>query len=322
MKLSVCIPIYNVEKYIERCARSLFEQTMKDDIEFIFVDDCTPDASVKVLSSVLEEYPQRKNQVKILHHKENQGLTGARNTALANASGDYIIHCDSDDWVDLNLYEKMYESAIANQSDMVACAISLEDNQKTLRRFYLTGNTVDDLFKKSFNSVAFNSLVNKMFTRKIVMDSSIQVPNHITMAEDLLRTTQMLLKCQKITLCNYQSYHYSCSNSGASTSNFNKKAFQSQCEVIEILLKVLPPNYEVFAESLKGQVLFSSLRIPETTRKDYYERYPSIALRKAIFNHYLAFPKRVILTLSLISFHIARVCCQIIIAIGQKMNMK
>ena len=134
MKVSVCIPVYGVEKYIERCARSLFEQTMKDDIEFIFVDDCTPDKSIEVLQKVLEEYPNRKDQVKIIHHEVNKGLTGARNTALKYVSGDYIIHCDSDDWVDKDLYATMYKKAAKENADVVCCGIILENNkqQKTL----------------------------------------------------------------------------------------------------------------------------------------------------------------------------------------------
>ena len=119
VKVSVCIPVYGVEKYIERCARSLFEQTMAEGIEFIFVNDCTKDRSIEILEQVLSEYPQRKEQVKIIHHKKNGGLVAARNTGLKHATGDYIIHCDSDDWVDLNMYEAMYNKAIETNADMV-----------------------------------------------------------------------------------------------------------------------------------------------------------------------------------------------------------
>ena len=91
-RVSVCIPVYGVEKYIERCARSLFEQTMTDGIEFIFVNDCTKDNSIEILEKVLEEYPHRKEQVKIIHHEKNRGLVAARNTGLEHATGDYIIH--------------------------------------------------------------------------------------------------------------------------------------------------------------------------------------------------------------------------------------
>ncbi|MBO5667722.1 MAG: glycosyltransferase family 2 protein, partial [Lentisphaeria bacterium] len=89
IKVSVCIPVYGVEKYIERCARSLFEQTMRDGIEFIFVNDCTPDKSIEILEQILSEYPHRQEQTKIIHHKQNGGLVAARNTGLAHASGEY-----------------------------------------------------------------------------------------------------------------------------------------------------------------------------------------------------------------------------------------
>ena len=127
--VSVCIPVYGVEKYIERCARSLFEQTMTDGIEFIFVNDCTNDRSIEILEQILSEYPQRKNQVKIIHHDTNQGLTGARNTALKYAQGEYIIHCDSDDWVDIKMYENMYNKAIETDADMVYCDYKLESSK-------------------------------------------------------------------------------------------------------------------------------------------------------------------------------------------------
>ena len=109
-KVSICIAVYNVEKYIEQCVRSLFEQTL-DDLEYIFVDDASPDASIDVLLRVLEDYPHRKNQVKLLRHETNQGVAVARKDAIAAATGEYIIHCDPDDWVDLDMYEKLYVKA-------------------------------------------------------------------------------------------------------------------------------------------------------------------------------------------------------------------
>ena len=126
IKVSVCIPVYGVEKYIERCARSLFEQTIMDGIEFIFVNDCTKDKSIEILEQVVEKYPQRKNHVKIINRQRNGGLVAARNTALEHAAGDYIIHCDSDDWVDRDLYEKMYEQAVVSGADLVCAPIVCE----------------------------------------------------------------------------------------------------------------------------------------------------------------------------------------------------
>ena len=95
-KVSVIVPVYNAEKYIERCVRSLYNQTL-DDIEYIFVDDCTPDNSMEVLQKVMDEYPKRKLHTKIIIHTTNTGQSGSRKDGILAATGDYIIHCDADD---------------------------------------------------------------------------------------------------------------------------------------------------------------------------------------------------------------------------------
>lgn len=119
-KVSVIIPVYGVEKYIERCARSLFEQTL-DDIEYLFIDDCTPDKSVEVLKRVLEDYPNRMGQVIIHRMEQNCGQAAVRKWGMQNATGEYVIHCDSDDWVDTSMYEKMYNKAVEESADIVVC---------------------------------------------------------------------------------------------------------------------------------------------------------------------------------------------------------
>ena len=120
--VSVIVLVYKVEKYIERCARSLFEQTLQD-IEYIFVDDCTPDRSIEILERVLEDYPERKSQVIILHNERNSGLPFSRRRGVEAASGDYIIHCDSDDWPESDMYAKLYAKASSENLDMVKCFI-------------------------------------------------------------------------------------------------------------------------------------------------------------------------------------------------------
>ena len=80
-RISIIIPIFKVRNFIERCACSLFEQTLKD-IEYIFVDDASPDDSIDILKVCIERYPERKGQVTILRHEENKGLTAARNTNI------------------------------------------------------------------------------------------------------------------------------------------------------------------------------------------------------------------------------------------------
>lgn len=131
-KVSVIIPVYGVERYIEQCARSLFEQTMQDGIEYIFVDDCSPDKSIEILENVLREYPHRRLQTRIIRHTENQGLGGARKTGMEYATGEYIIHCDSDDWVEPDMYETLYRKATEENADIVGCDYIFEYAKKSV----------------------------------------------------------------------------------------------------------------------------------------------------------------------------------------------
>lgn len=106
--ISVIVPIYGVEKYIERCARSLFEQTYRD-VEYIFVNDCTKDNSIFILKRVLHDYPNLN--VTIINKKRNEGLPQARKTGILASHGEYVINFDSDDWVDRDCLRFMYECA-------------------------------------------------------------------------------------------------------------------------------------------------------------------------------------------------------------------
>lgn len=128
-KVSVIIPVYGVEKYIEKCARSLFSQTL-DDIEYIFIDDCTPDKSIEILKQVVEDYPYRKSQVVIHQMERNSGQAAVRKWAILNAKGEYIFHCDSDDWIDDSLLETMYNISQENNMDIVICDFIWTDGVK------------------------------------------------------------------------------------------------------------------------------------------------------------------------------------------------
>ena len=107
-KISVIIPVYKVAAYIKRCAESLLSQTLSS-VEFIFVDDASPDNSIDLLRDLISFFPDR--DVKIITHDVNKGLPSARNTGLKEAQGEFIYHCDSDDWVEVDILEKMLAAA-------------------------------------------------------------------------------------------------------------------------------------------------------------------------------------------------------------------
>ncbi len=101
--VSIIVPIYNVEKFIAKCAITLMEQDYKN-IEYIFVNDCTPDNSMQVLSDTLTKYPNRKDDIKIINNAQNSGSSITRKNGLDIANGEYILFIDSDDWVELNMW--------------------------------------------------------------------------------------------------------------------------------------------------------------------------------------------------------------------------
>lgn len=117
--VSVLVPVYKVEKYIERCARSLFGQSYPY-LEFVFVDDCSPDNSIDLLESISDEYPSLKPRIKILHHESNKGLASTRNTLLNNAEGLFVCHVDSDDWLEPHAIELMVRQQVKTGADIVS----------------------------------------------------------------------------------------------------------------------------------------------------------------------------------------------------------
>lgn len=129
--VSIIVPVYNVENFIEKCATTLFEQDY-DNIEYIFVNDCTPDGSIGVLKKIIEKYPNRKNSIKIINKEKNEGLPQARKTGLENSNGEYIMHVDSDDWVELDMVSSLVKEAIKTDADIVICDyyVNYKDKEK------------------------------------------------------------------------------------------------------------------------------------------------------------------------------------------------
>lgn len=221
-KVSVIIPVYGVEKYIERCARSLFEQTL-DNIEFLFIDDCTPDKSIDILKQVLVDYPQRKGQVVIHKMATNSGQAAVRKWGMLNATGDYLIHCDSDDWVDLDMYRAMYEKAIEDNADMVVCDHIDSDEKGTNKIIRGCISENKDLFIENllYKEIVWN-LWNKLVKREVCLKDIIY-PEY-NMGEDMALCFQHTFKAHKISYLPSPYYYYYLNN-GSIT--------RPQCKTIE-----------------------------------------------------------------------------------------
>lgn len=206
-KVSVIVPVYGVEKYIVRCAKSLFEQTL-DDIEYLFIDDCTPDKSIEILLSVLEDYPQRKSQVTIHRMERNSGQAKVREWGMRNASGLFITHCDSDDWVEKEAYRLMYEKAIHDNADIVVCDYSMTDGDVVYKNNKgYTALDKSDFIRNLLFQIDSWALWNKLFRRNACFKDGIVFPKGNT-GEDMVLTIQMLLNGDKVSYVPQSLYNY------------------------------------------------------------------------------------------------------------------
>ena len=202
-KVSVIIPVYGVEHLIERCARSLFEQTL-DSIEFLFINDCTPDKSIEVLRSVLSEYPNREEQVHIIRMPFNQGQAKVRNKGISLAKGEYTIHCDSDDWVEPIMYERMYEEAKKNKADVVVCDYN-ETDSVSKRSFSAFQHSNEKVSNKLSDWNCAGQLWNKLFRTELY--SKIILPQD-NMGEDMAMVSQMIYFCKRIIYIREPYYNF------------------------------------------------------------------------------------------------------------------
>lgn len=218
-KISVVSPVYGVERFIERSARSLLGQTFAD-AEFIFVDDASKDGSRAILESVIAEYPERN--VRILTHDVNKGLPASRRTGVMAAQGDFIYNCDSDDWVEPDILEKMYDAAVSTGADFVYCDFYLSFDKDERYMGNPDYDTPDAMLRKGFLCGATKYNVwNKLIKRSLY--DGIEFPvNHFKGGEDMV-VIEMLAKAKKVAHVPKALYHYVKTNASAISEGFSEQ---------------------------------------------------------------------------------------------------
>lgn len=223
-KVSVIVPVYNVELYIERCARSIFEQSLED-IEIIFVDDCSPDRSIAVVKGLLLKYPHRASSVIFAEHETNRGLTSARNTGLSLASGEFIIHCDSDDWMDTSMLQKMYDLAIREGADICYCDFYMYYKDRQEQYHNLPAICDRTSFMRKY-LLELTVLWNFMAKKELYDRYDLKSPEHITYCEDLHLAIKLYHYAGNICKVGEPLYYYNRSNVSSLLNNVSIKAMQ------------------------------------------------------------------------------------------------
>ena len=192
MKVSLLVPVYGVEQFIEACAVSLFEQTYAM-IEYIFVDDCSPDDSIGILQRVMNRYPLRQPSVRIVQHEHNRGLGAARATALSAATGDYVMAVDSDDLLPTDAVEKLCQAQQQTGADIVDGTYGRYRDGQVFARVQPFQGSKEAMLKLILiqNTIPHN-LWGRLVRRQLFIDNQINSIEGINMAEDYAVTPRLL----------------------------------------------------------------------------------------------------------------------------------
>lgn len=215
--VSIIVPIYGVEKYIDRCVRSIFEQTYEN-LEIIFVNDCTPDKSIEILYNVLSKYPNRKLQTKIINHEINKGLACARLSGLKVSTGYYIQNIDSDDYLEKNMISEMVVFAEQNQADITICDF-MNVYSDYMQHIYVNPSLEPhELLSQILVGKVHSSVCNKLIKRSLYFDYNIFPIEGLDMREDLSVIFRLLCFTKKIAYIPQPFYYYQQSNISSYTS--------------------------------------------------------------------------------------------------------
>lgn len=217
--VSVLIPVYQVEDYIERCARSVFEQTYKN-IEFVFVDDGTADASIDVLQKVMDDYPNCKGCIRIIRHERNKGLAAARNTAIKSCHGDFVMHVDSDDWLEPDAAELLVKRQQETDADIIYTRGNYLENQDTMKidcRGWSTDR--EALLANILQDIATMCIWSKLIRRSLYSDHDITVDELGSYYEDYQSLSKLVYYSKTIACLDAYIYHYNRANPHSIVTN-------------------------------------------------------------------------------------------------------
>lgn len=244
--VSIIVPIYKVEQYLNRCVTSLVNQTLKD-IEIILVDDGSPDRCPQMC----EEWANRDHRIKVVH-KKNAGLGYARNSGLEVAKGEYVVFCDSDDSVDTRMYESMYTATEHGKYDVVYCGVNEDQSHGkwVKRNSYNTMRTfVDSPYKVALSFIGETDITEghryvmgcwaAMYRRSLLEQYNIrQMSEREVLSEDLIFQLQVAKKARKVKFIPDCYYHYHL-NSGSLTHSFKETKFDAAFRIREIMLDIM-----------------------------------------------------------------------------------
>lgn len=229
-KVSVIIPVYNTEAYLKRCLDSVCNQTLSD-IEIICINDASTDKSLEIL----QEYATKDKRIKIIDFKENKGAGAARNAGINAAQGEYIGFVDSDDYVDLDFYEKLYKSALETCAEVIKSNLSYINNPEILSK-----DKYANLFALKESKYNLIHIPTTIIKKDFLSKNQILFPTDLSCAEDSVFEIKVAVLCNKIKIVDSVYYYYVFNNNSLNnTSFYNINKIKSHVESMSLIIDFL-----------------------------------------------------------------------------------
>ena len=242
-KISIVVPVYNVEKYIHKCVNSILKQNFKE-FELILVNDGSTDKS----GEICDEYREMDYRVKVIH-KKNEGQSIARNVAINIARGEYIGFVDSDDWIEEDMYDLLYEQCIANKSDISIIGIrEITETNQILNTYIPNFISLSEIIKRAYPC-------NKLFKKSIIKENDLYFKEG-KYYEDLELIPKLFLKSKSVSLINKVGYNY-LKRSNSTTGVRDEKIIDNLLAYIELKNFLIDENlYTEYEEEFKNSVKY------------------------------------------------------------------
>lgn len=263
--ISVIIPIYNLENYLERCLKSVAGQTYQN-LQIILIDDGSTDNSLQLCN----QWKESDSRIEV-YHKQNGGVSSARNLGIEKADGEWMIFVDGDDWIESNMLQRMHERAVATGADVAICSFVIENEiSKEITSVFKTDicsdiisgrSAVESIVNRRMPYDVANSPGNKLFRKKIIVENHISFPVNRVVSEDMLYSVKALLAVKNCVLLPDALYHYFRIREGNSFSKKNNmKLIQDDIELKIIRTKYLNKKGETYlAEWSQDDLLYCLL---------------------------------------------------------------
>lgn len=269
--ISIIVPIYQSETTLRRCLDSILSQTLGN-VEVLLVNDGSTDKSAEIC----DEYAKNDSRIRMFH-KVHSGVSDARQLGLENAVGEYVIHCDSDDWMEPNMLEVLFAKAKETNADMVVCDYYRESSSsQTIHREFPKGLDSNKPIAKQIKALSYCTW-NKLVRRSLFEKYGISFPKGALMAEDVYVTMLLLNSNIHVEYVSQCLYHYdhicNCHNL---TNNLTREAVESNIQVINNLDKVLDKSFHCKLNTNKKKVVIDAYRNHLLNKKELKQLYPEV----------------------------------------------